>query len=152
MSKIIDGREVREETDLFERHGQSTRFNRGGLTRQLAFGNPVTTKNTVTAMTDTATISVAGLTGGVIRGVPTAAANYTLPTVAVLLAGLPDAADGDTFQLVISNKSGGANTITVATATGWTLEGTVTVAQNVARLFVIVITSVASATATIHGC
>jgi hypothetical protein len=98
-------------------------------------------KSTITATADSATLTAAQLLSGHLRGVPTGAASYALPTAANMVAGLSSAAVGDTFDFVISNKSAGANTITV-TAGGATLEGTVTVAQNVARSFRVVLTNV----------
>jgi hypothetical protein len=98
-------------------------------------------KSSITAKADTISLSAAEVLSGHIRGVPTAAANYTLPTAAAMVAAITGAIVGDTFDFIISNKSGGANTITVL-AGGATLEGTATVAQNVARAFRAVLTNV----------
>lgn len=71
--------------------------------------------------TDTATLTAAQIVNGVIEGTPTAAANYTLPTAAAVLALLPsDFAVGDAFEFVIHNKAATATfDITLVTATGW---------------------------------
>jgi len=95
-----------------------------------------TNKATAGSMTDTAAITVAQMLGKLINGIPTAAANYTTPTGAELSAAMTGVATGSSFWLVINNNSSGANTITVvAGATGVTMDGTVTVAQNVSRSF-----------------
>jgi hypothetical protein len=61
-------------------------------------------KSTATAMTDTATIGVDGILGGLIAGTPTAAANYTMPTGTVLDAAFPStAAAGDSIEFAICN-------------------------------------------------
>jgi hypothetical protein len=75
---------------------------------------------------------------------PTAAAIYTLPTAANLVGGIANARVGDSFWFCINNKSAGANTITLA-AGGGTVDGTLTVAQNVIRNFLVIITNVTSA-------
>ncbi|MBI3231845.1 MAG: hypothetical protein HYZ51_02065, partial [Candidatus Doudnabacteria bacterium] len=102
-------------------------------------------KMTQTALADTATVTAAQLMTKIIDGTPTAAATYTLPTAALLVAGIANAKVGDSFEFFINNKSGGANTITVAGGTGSTTFGTLTVAQNVVRNFLIIITNVTGA-------
>lgn len=79
------------------------------------------------------------------------AANATLPTVASLLQQLPQAQVGSTYKLRIINSSAGAFAWTVVTNTGWTLAGTMSIAQNTWRDFLVTITSVASATATLQA-
>lgn len=107
----------------------------------------------VTATTDTATITAAQVLTGVLRGVPTGAAAYTLPTAALLVAAIPNAAVGMIFDMVISNKSAGANTITVSAGAGGTAEGTLTVAQNAARNFRFILTNVTASSEayTVYG-
>lgn len=79
-----------------------------------------------------------------------AGANLTLPTVANMLTALPAniqaAPTGTSFLLRIINASSGAFSWTVVTATGWTLSGTMTVAQNTWRDFIVTITSGTTAT------
>ena len=101
-----------------------------------------TKKQTQTATTDTATITIAQMLTGILDGTPTGAATYTLPTAADLVTGIIGARVGDSFEFLINNKSAGANTITVAAGSGGTADGTMTVAQNVIRKFVVLITSV----------
>jgi hypothetical protein len=97
---------------------------------------------TQTAKTDSATLTIAELLTGVIDGTPTGAAAYTLPTAALLVAGIINARVGDSFSFLVNNKSAGANTITVAAGSGGTGDGTLTVAQNVIRRFTVIVTNV----------
>lgn len=78
----------------------------------------------------------------------------TLPTVANLLAALTpaQAVVGSSVLLRVINSSGGAFAWTVTTNTGWTLGGTMTVAQNTWRDFIVTITGVgANAAATLQA-
>ena len=87
-----------------------------------------------------------------LTGTLTGAANATLPTVASLLQQLPQAQAGSSYKLRIINSSSGAFAWTVVTNTGWgTLNGTMTIAQNTWRDFIVTITSVGSATATLQA-
>jgi hypothetical protein len=103
---------------------------------------PLVEDMTQTALTDTATVTVAQLLTKVLDGTPTSAANYTMPTAALLVAGIADAQVGDSFFFVINNKSAGSNTITVVAGVGCTADGTLTVAQHVIRTFLIIVTNV----------
>jgi hypothetical protein len=58
---------------------------------------------------------------------------------------MPGVKVGDTFEFIITNNSAGANTITVAAGSGGTADGTLTVAQNVVRKFVVHVTNVTAA-------
>ncbi|KWN69154.1 hypothetical protein [Burkholderia ubonensis] len=73
----------------------------------------------------------------------------TLPTVAALIAALPSAVQsnpvGITWQLRIINVAT-TQTLTVTTNTGWTLNGTMTIATTVWRDFIVTITSATTAT------
>ena len=103
---------------------------------------PIVDKRTQTAATNTATLTIAQLLTKIIDGTPTAAATYTLPAAADLVAGIVDAKVGDSFEFLVNNKSAGANDITVAAGSGGTADGTLTVAQNVIRRFTIIVTNV----------
>jgi hypothetical protein len=85
-----------------------------------------------------------------LTGTLAAGANAQLPTVANLIAALPQVVQGSpvglSFQLRIINSSGGAFAWTVTTNTGWTLGGTMSIAQNTWRDFIITITSATTAT------
>lgn len=83
-----------------------------------------------------------------------AGAALTLPTVATLLATLTpqQAVVGSTIILRVINSSGAAFAWTVTTNTGWTLSGTMTIAQNTWRDFIVQLTNVgATPTATIQA-
>ena len=101
-------------------------------------------KRTQTAKTDTATLTAAEVITGIIDGTPTSAATYTLPTAALLVAGIANCKVGSSFFFAVNNKAGGAYTITVAAGSGGTADGTLTVSQNVIRLFLVIITNVTS--------
>lgn len=84
---------------------------------------------------DTVTLTAAQLVNGVIEGTPTAAASYTLPTVASVLALLPaDFAVGDAFEFSIVNLAATATfDITLVTNTGWgVLPGAIVVGAQAA--------------------
>jgi len=85
-----------------------------------------------------------------LTGALTAAANVQLPTVANLKSALPANAQanptGLSFQLRMINSSSGAFAWTVTTNTGWTLGGTMTLAQNTWRDFIVTFTSATTAT------
>jgi hypothetical protein len=65
----------------------------------------------------------------------------TLPTAAQIVAAIPNAYVGQTYRLRIQNSSSGAFAWTVTTNTGLTLTGTMTVAQNTYRDFLVTLTS-----------
>ena len=69
----------------------------------------------------------------------------TVPTAADLLAAIPSAQVGQSIRFTIRNTSGGATSITVSTATGVTLSGTMTIAQNNSKDFLAVFTNVTAA-------
>lgn len=95
-----------------------------------------------TAETNTVTLTIAELQTGIIDGTPTAAATYTLPTAADLVAGIANCKVGTQIRFLVNNKAAGADTITVAGGAGSTDDGTLTVAQNVIREFVITVTNI----------
>lgn len=98
---------------------------------------------------DTATLTTAQMLSVLITGTPTAAANYTTPTAALILAALAAFGApylGLSFELSIKNTSAGANTITVVAGVGVTVVGTATIAQNAIKRFRAVVTSVDAST------
>lgn len=99
--------------------------------------------------TDTATLTAAQMLGNpaVLTGTPTAAAAYTTPTAALLIAGMPGAVPAQSsYTLIIRNTSGGANTITLTAGSGVTITGTATIAQNITRTYIITPTSATAVT------
>jgi hypothetical protein len=97
------------------------------------------------------TATAAQLTGGDafveldLTGNPAGAANVTLPTVANLVAAMHSVTAGSAFVLRIKN-SANTGTWTVVTNTGWTLNGTVTVATGTWRDFLVKVTSLSAMT------
>ena len=70
--------------------------------------------------TDSATLTAAQLTNGIIIGTPTTTAAYTLPLAADLDNALSNAKVGSTFDFRVINTTT-AGVITMTTNTGWTL-------------------------------
>jgi len=79
----------------------------------------VTVPAPVTA-TDSATLTTAQLTNGIIIGTPTTTAAYTLPLASDLDAFLNNAKVGSSFDFRVINTTT-AGVITVTTNTGWTI-------------------------------
>lgn len=116
--------------------------------------------NTATSAT---TLTAANVAGANTAAAPTeiylnmtgtlgAGANAQLPTVTALLGQIPNAVNNQTYTIRIINTSSGAFSWTVTTNTGWTLNGTsFAIAQNTWREFIVTITSVGSATATLQS-
>ena len=92
----------------------------------------VTTTDTVGVTTYT----IAQMLGGLILRDPNGAGRADLvSTAALAVAGIKGAKVGDSFEFTIRNTANGAETITVTTATGCTLSGTMTIAQNYSKRF-----------------
>ena len=70
----------------------------------------------------------------------------TTRTAAQMYADTPGASPDMVYLLAIRNSSSMANTATVGAGTGVTLTGTMTIAQNVTRLFVVTFASNAAVT------
>lgn len=84
--------------------------------------------------TDSATLTAAQLTNGIIIGTPTTTAAYTLPTAAALDAFLENSHANTSFDFRIINTTT-AGVITVTTNTGWSIgsggsQGLMTVAAT----------------------
>ena len=73
--------------------------------------------------TDTATLTVAQLTNGMILATPTAAAAYTLPLATDVDSEVSSAKVGSTFDFVVVNLASSNYDITMTTNTGWTITG-----------------------------
>lgn len=83
---------------------------------------------------DSATLTVAQLTNGIIIGTPTTTAAYTLPLASDVDAALTNAKIGSTFDFRVINTTT-AGVITVTTNTGWSIgsggsQGLMTVAAT----------------------
>lgn len=73
-----------------------------------------------TTAVDTATLTAAQITNGIILGSPTTTAAYTLPTVTALEAVIDNAKPGVTFDFRVINVTG-SGVITMTTNTGWSI-------------------------------
>jgi hypothetical protein len=116
---------------------------------------PATTKNAAfnaNAATAGTTLTAANVTGSAasvdlaMTGTLAGAANAQLPTVAAMAAALHCPTPGTSFRLRLINQSSANFTWTVTTNTGWTLAGTMTIAQNTWREFVVTLNSLTTAT------
>ena len=106
---------------------------------QLGDGNvseaTLTVQGAPTALTAAATATAAQLSNGLFTFNGTAG-NLTLPTVADLEAGIPNAVKVNAaFDFYVINIDAGTDDVTVATATGWTLVGTMAVTENTSGHF-----------------
>ena len=103
----------------------------------------VTTKTTVGDVTYTA----AEIKGGMILRDPAGGARADLfPAAADIVAAITGAVVGSSLEVKIRNTADAAETITMTTNTGLTLSGTMTIAQNNSKLFLVVCTNVGSGT------
>lgn len=103
-----------------------------------------------TAALQSAQMTAAQVSGSgfqVFENTGTTPANLQFPTAAQLLTALPFAQVGTSWMLLIRNSSGSANTATITTATGITLTGTMTIAQNASRLFNVKFTAIGASPA-----
>lgn len=97
---------------------------------------------TLTVTTDTTagvvTYTIAQLLGGLILRDPNGAGRSDVtPTAALVVAGMPGAKVGQSFEFVIRNTADADETITITAGTGATLSGTMTIAQNNSKRFVL---------------
>lgn len=117
----------------------NTTVNRGNPYASSLF-YPTITPSTITTAA-AVTYSAAQVLGGLILRDPAGAGRADLlPTAAALVAAIPGAAAGVSFEFTIRNTADAAETITVTTNTGLTLSGTMTVAQNNSKRFLARIT------------
>jgi len=113
-------------------------------TKQAAFNTNVATTG--------ATLSAANVTGGIstvdlaLTGTLGAGANIQMPTVVATTLAMATPAVGSSYRLRIINESSANFAWTVTTNTGWTLTGTMTIAQNTWREFVVTLNTLTTAT------
>jgi len=104
----------------------------------------VTTNNTASDQTYTAAQIIAGM---ILRDPNGGARSDTLPTAANIVAAIPGAVVGTGFEFTIRNTADASETITVATpGAPVTLSGTMTIAQNNSKRFLVLLTNVSSGT------
>lgn len=94
----------------------------------------VRNQSTITANTATTyTFTTADFVAGIVTSNNAGAQTLTLPTAAVVEAAFPNFPVNTSFEFSVAAL--GAGTATVTTATGWTLVGSMAVAQNIASRF-----------------
>lgn len=84
--------------------------------------------STTSTATNTATLTAAQIASGFIVGTPTATASYTLPTAASLDTALSNSPTGTNFEFSLITTA--AFAITILTAAGWTLVGSMATAAT----------------------
>lgn len=97
-----------------------------------------------TAALQTAPLPAANIAGAnlvAFENTGTTPGTLTTDTAVAIVAAMPGAVIGQTYVLKIRNSSGSANTATIAGGTGVTMHGTLTIAQNVTREFLVKLTS-----------
>lgn len=122
---------------------------RATILDSLAVRDTFTNLSTVSTVTDASavTFTAAQVVGGLILRDPNGAGRADLvPTVASLYTELARPEAGQSFEFTIRNTADAAETITVTTNTGWTLSGTMTIAQNNSKRFLVVFASPTAAT------
>ena len=107
--------------------------------QSLAFPLTTVTTNTTDA---NQTYTTDQVLGGLIMRTIGAARTDTLPTAAALADAVQGAMVGTSFRFHIRNNAGGAFTLTVAAGAGGSTSGTMTIAQNNAKDFLVVFTNV----------
>jgi hypothetical protein len=101
--------------------------------------------------TSGATLTGANISGGqlgvtlAMTGTLGGDSNAQLPTVANLVLAIPNAIAGQIYKLRIINESSANHVWTITTNTGWTLNGTMTIAQNTWRDFYLSLTTTSAA-------
>ena len=95
--------------------GGGYQFNDGNLNEV-----KITVAQAPATAADSATLTVAQLTNGIIIGTPTTTAAYTLPLASDVDAALSNAKVGSTFDFRVINTTT-AGVITVTTNTGWSI-------------------------------
>lgn len=103
-----------------------------GLIRLISNKPLIRKQGAVATATDTATLTTAQLTNGILVGTPTSAADYTLPLAEDLDDLLHNQMGADeAFDITVINEATGDTlTITLLTNTGWTLVGNMVVQEN----------------------
>lgn len=100
-----------------------------------------------TAALQAAAITAANMAGAKVvcfENTGTTPGSLPTDTAAAIVAAMPNAQVGQAYLLKIRNSSGSANTATITAGSGVTLHGTMTIAQNVTRDFVVVLTSLSA--------
>jgi len=98
------------------------------------------------------TLTGANIAGGqldvtlAMTGTMSGDSNAQLPTVANLVSAIPNAVANQLYKLRVVNESSANHVWTITTNTGWTLTGTMTIAQNTWRDFLLTLTTLSAGT------
>src|SRR5262245_41177054 len=123
-------------------------------------GGVIATDSPVGTFTNPSTIGTAGkvtysaaqvLGQLILRNTNGAARSDVTPTAAQLIAALPNCKAGSSIEFTIRNTAGAAETITVTAGSGVTLSGTMTIAQNNSKRFLLRIDTLSPAAATLYS-
>lgn len=98
---------------------------------------------TVTTLADAAlTLTSDQVLGGYLIQPAGAARTLTMPAASLLSDAIQGGMVGTAFEFTVKNTASGANTITVAAGAGGATSGTMTIAQNNSKRFLVVFTNV----------
>lgn len=111
-------------------------------------GATVTTSSTAGAVTYTAAQIIGGL---ILRDPNGAGRSDVTPTATLIVNEIAACKVGSSFEFTIRNTADAAETITVTAGTGVTLSGTMTIAQNNSKRFLVVVTAVSSPAVTVYS-
>lgn len=108
-------------------------------------GGPISAASVSTITTaGVVTYTAAQLQGQLIRRDPNGAGRSDVsPTAAQIVAAISGAYVGASYEFRIRNTADAAETITLTAGTGVTLDGTMTIAQNNTRSFLVVVDAIA---------
>lgn len=119
----------------------------------VVFIQPIRSKpfNVVLAATDATagalTYTAAMLRGGLLLRDPNGGSRSDVtPTAALIVAAIPGAIVGSSFEFTIRNTADAGETITVTAGSGVTLSGTMTIAQNNSKRFLVICDNVTVST------
>lgn len=118
----------------------------GGIPEPLLGGTFSTTFTPTTIATaGVATYTAANFLGGLILRDPNGGSRSDVsPTAAQIVAAMPGASIGQSFQFDIVNTADASETITLTAGTGVTVSGTATIAQNNGKRWIVYITDLSN--------
>lgn len=119
------------------------------VTNEDTYGDALPNAKYTTAAYQTATFAAGDLTGAKnvnFNNTGTTPGTLTTRTGTQMFNDTPGAHVGMSYMLFIRNSSGSANTLTVGAGADVTLTGTMTIAQNTTRMFIVTFTSATTVT------
>lgn len=137
---------VGQEGNIFDRGNIIELFNNLKANASPAFGNFTFSQVLSTLAADTYTGG--NMVGGIIQRNSTGNTTDSVATATNIINAIPGAVVGQSFPMVVSNM--GSGTLTIATNTGVTLQGTATIGRFASKLFLGTVTG--SAAVTLQAC